>query len=189
MLESGIFTLEQLLCEDELLQELKGLHPQLVSYLSKPQICRELIGYLTCTSNQEPLSEEDELNLNLKYPYIACEIICCEVSAIVDTIADGCVDDDPQSILEVSSVGSREYDSLESNHGSQDGFNSNNSENGDSEQSKIRILDSLFDLSLLATKKKTDETQTSDSMTNEMLLDKDYTVDDRLAGYLEKVSL
>lgn len=187
LLDGGVYTLEQLLCEDELLQELKGLHPQLVAYLSKPQICRELIAYMTCTSDQKSLSEEDDLNLSLRFPYMACEVICCEISGIVDTIADGYIDDETTVLDESSSAGAQEFDSLASNDGSTDGFGISLSESRSPETKlgRMRLLDSLFDLSLVVTKRKP-TTDRNEPVDNDG--EGNYVVDDRLAGYLEKVS-
>jgi len=181
LLDSGIYTLEQLLCEEELLQDLKGLHPQLVAYLSKPQICRELVSYLTCASDQKSLSEEDDLNLSLRFPYIACEIICCEIPAIVDTLADGYIDDDNTSIFDESSTAGQENISLASNDDSSDLIiTSQNSDlETDSKSGRIRLLDALFDLSLVEIKDQSEDGSSEDE---------ELVVDDRLAGYLEKVN-
>ena len=46
LLDSGTFTLEQLLAEDELLQELRGLHPQLLDYFSTEEVVTKLVQYL-----------------------------------------------------------------------------------------------------------------------------------------------
>lgn len=46
LLDSGVYTLEQLLEEDELLQELRGMHPQLIDFLSSEESVTGLIRYI-----------------------------------------------------------------------------------------------------------------------------------------------
>jgi len=47
-LDSGEFTLEQILREDELLQEVKSVHPQLIDFLAQSTSISTLIDYLVC---------------------------------------------------------------------------------------------------------------------------------------------
>jgi hypothetical protein len=47
-LDSGEFTLEQILREDELLQEVKSVHPQLIDFLAQSTSISTLIDYLAC---------------------------------------------------------------------------------------------------------------------------------------------
>jgi hypothetical protein len=47
LLDSGDYTLEQLLAEDELLQELRGLHPVLMQYFSTERNLTKLLLYVT----------------------------------------------------------------------------------------------------------------------------------------------
>lgn len=140
LLDSGNFTLEQLLAEDELLQELRGLHPQLLDYFSTEEAVTKLVHYLILDPNS-PVSEppsssppidgddegaetkevgdekaekkeepgkwlfqhlEDETsnerdkapgrnpdNLFVRFPYMACEIICCELQGVINVLVDG----------------------------------------------------------------------------------------------------
>jgi len=151
LLESGEYTLEQLLAEDELLQELRGVHPQLIEFFATEQAVTGLVKYVTLPpdgnlpSNAEgeppsipasssmvseslgdeqvkeamdvdnektdakPETEEDQNKeageaqdgeqaqkdaVFVRYPYMACEVICCEVKGIVDTLVDGYVPSD-----------------------------------------------------------------------------------------------
>mmetsp|Transcript_13799 Transcript_13799/g.38124 ORF Transcript_13799/g.38124 Transcript_13799/m.38124 type:complete len:1147 (-) Transcript_13799:72-3512(-) len=144
LLDTNNYTLEQLLAEDELLQEVRGLHPILIDYFSQEQNLTKLIRYITLphqtntttrttatttTSSVEekgdngsaPLNgapsetgaqrvtrqlekrksgekttspEEDPEFLHVRFPYMACEIVCCEVDGIINTLVDGFVKDD-----------------------------------------------------------------------------------------------
>ena len=65
LMDSDDFTLEQLLAEDELLQELRGLHPQLLDYFSTEAAVTKLVEYLildpnstTTTGNSSSNQEE-----------------------------------------------------------------------------------------------------------------------------------
>ena len=161
LLDSGEYTLDQLLGEDELLQELRGIHPQLIDFFSSEEAVAGLVQYVilpqhaprpkpfivneptttTTTSPQDPdksshhpqeesssstpvaaaaaaaaegnngqdkQDENEEENPNtdeddqdteqeqhdavhVRYPYMACEVICCEVKGIIDLIVDGYV--------------------------------------------------------------------------------------------------
>jgi len=125
ILDRGDFTLEELLAEDELLQELRGMHPQLIDFFSTEEAVVGLIQYVTRMQQEEntvimngnhaqeeegeekkpgqwlfpPIenpsgslekSPEEEKELQtVRYPYMACEVICCEINSIVDIIVDG----------------------------------------------------------------------------------------------------
>jgi hypothetical protein len=146
LLDSGEYTLEQLLGEDELLQELRGIHPQLIDFFSTEEALAGLIRYVTLPPNgpappkpptttpspspgdddddddagvakpedvelpddkenddAEDNEEEDPAETQqdeqqhekdavfVRYPYMACEVICCEVKGIIDTLVDGLV--------------------------------------------------------------------------------------------------
>lgn len=261
LLDSGEYTLEQLLREDELLQELKGLgHPQLVEYMCARETVQGLVHYISTdchsllshssksnkksgkrrkrrasrngigvvststttidttsddeyeslsaklnnrlgflganpeytddynnisskslcsinlteddpntnndnvTSPTEEDEEEEEVTLNsvspyeqqmkcIRYPYIACEVICCEISSIIDTLVDSYVDTDMQD---------DDVDSCASNDGSHDEEGGLKSE---VKKKRMSLLDLLFSL-----------------------LDQEPgNMDDRLGGYFEKV--
>ena len=154
LLDSGEYTMEQLLAEDELLQEIRGVHPQLIEFFSTEEAVTMLIQYIILPpstelpaktdddgdkadaenegekdtdskkesnetedkdiSNEEksldaskwlegdePLSEasvkklkspEEELeDRHIRFPYMACEVICCEINGIIDILVDGTV--------------------------------------------------------------------------------------------------
>ena len=161
LLDSQNYTVEDLLQEDELLQELRGCHEILISYLSTETAVTKLIQYIilqqpspslsslssaaarpmngshipTSSKNsnntnidgshdtkqkkpgkwllrllqdlqqsmafmndaqnqtQQPLDpSSSSLQLELRqirFPYMACEIICCEIPSIINTLVDG----------------------------------------------------------------------------------------------------
>jgi len=231
-LDKGNFSLHDLLEEDELLQELRGLHPQLVSYFSSEE---SVTGLVKCMLESPPpiynnedtsagirnrssnnvssisnLSEEKRENCNhdegtgdinelpsnkteqkdhqngsfsnnwhqitgasnerdqqdesfsqvdydrvyIRYPYMACEVICCEVESILDIFVEGCV------------LTKKDADSVDNVNDDVEEGNEciiSKSENAESPQS---ILDFFFTLLSV--------TSPSD-------------LDDRRAGYLEKI--
>jgi len=148
LLDSGDYTLEQLLAEDELLQELRGVHPQLIEFFSSEEVIAGLIQYIILppsakipeefqatedngqegekaegkdqqtgensseteekenskepgkwlegsdapeeSSAQKPKQVEKD-DLFVRFPYMACEVICCEIKGIIDILVDGTV--------------------------------------------------------------------------------------------------
>lgn len=148
LLDSGVYTLEQLLAEDELLQELRGIHPQLIAIFSTPQAVTKLVQYVilpqtTFTSNNLsspplPAKEEEEnypqnvstttnprrswtnligkdpendpLMRHVRFPYMACEIICCEINPIIDMLVDGQATFEPEDSPESDEPSPRNTD-------------------------------------------------------------------------------
>lgn len=53
LLDSGDYTLEQLLAEDELLQEVRGMHPQLIEFFSSEESVTGLIKYVILKSQEQ----------------------------------------------------------------------------------------------------------------------------------------
>jgi hypothetical protein len=162
LLDSQEYTLEQLLAEDELLQELRGIHPQLIEFFSTEEAVTGLMQYVilplgaqppkplmqepspaaekdeTAVEDQQetsaaaeesneqetdekepgkwlegeqPQENNSEANQNeqgekdmlyVRFPYMACEVICCEINGIVDTIVDGFVSTSEPVETEVS---------------------------------------------------------------------------------------
>jgi hypothetical protein len=115
LLDSGEYTLEQLLAEDELLQELRGLHPQLIAFFSTEKAVAGLARYATlsqtCSTNNSTESntengedtQQDEDATHVRYPYMACEVICCEVKGIIDMLVEGFVPSDSGELQSVVS--------------------------------------------------------------------------------------
>ena len=160
LLDSGEYTLDQLLAEDELLQELRGVHPQLIEFFSSEEAVAGLIRYVIlppkyfssaieeervddkdnsesdnivlstsgdgCAKPMESnhnsndrieeeieatkqtgkwlegnstaehdqgitqrTKEEERDAIYIRYPYMACEVICCEIKGIIDILVDG----------------------------------------------------------------------------------------------------
>jgi len=74
--------LETLLEEDDLLQECKAHNSNLIRYFSNPEIIKKLLNYIT-----NPPEELDELK-KLKYSYLSCEILSCDIWPILDAVMD-----------------------------------------------------------------------------------------------------
>ncbi|GMF14250.1 unnamed protein product [Phytophthora lilii] len=81
LLEKDDFTLEQVLQEDELVQEVKTRNTKLLDFLSQEAVLQKLVEYVV----QTPEDPSDDLR-TLKYPYMACEVICCDISSITETL-------------------------------------------------------------------------------------------------------
>lgn len=93
MLERQDTTLEEVLNEDTLIQEVKGNNERVVAFLSRQDIFPRLLDYLT-TSPAEPAQdasddEKQQYELALfKYPFIVSEIISCDVDSINQAISN-----------------------------------------------------------------------------------------------------
>lgn len=192
LLETGDYTLEQLLSEDELLQELKGLLPALVSFLSRPSVCRELITYATMNRRRRrrsggSSSYDNDDDLRIRFPYMACEVVCCEVPSIVDTLADGhCEeekDDDDGTGDEERQQQQQlqpppqedEFDSVTCDDGSREPEPDRTTPMGTG--GETRMLDVLFHF---LEEPEHDETDDGES-------EEKFRIDDRSAGYFEKI--
>lgn len=82
LIESETYTLEQVLQEDELIQEVKTRNTKLLEFLSQEDVVLKLIEYVV----QTPPADADDLR-KLKYPYMACEVISCDIASITETLA------------------------------------------------------------------------------------------------------
>jgi len=135
LLDSGEYSLEQLLAEDELLQELRGVHPQLIEFFSTEEAVAGLVRFVTLPLDADPPkstpasaalngqgnekivdenAESEEVMeggedkedysgqtqqneqaqhdaVHVRYPYMACEVICCEIKGVIDILVDGLV--------------------------------------------------------------------------------------------------
>ncbi|KAI8064312.1 SIT4 phosphatase-associated protein-domain-containing protein [Gilbertella persicaria] len=78
LLDKEDVTFEEVLEEEDLLQEAKSMNPKLVEFLSKPEHIKALLNYITATDLEE--------NKRFKYPFLASEIIACEIQPIIDAI-------------------------------------------------------------------------------------------------------
>ncbi|KAI8888069.1 SAPS-domain-containing protein [Backusella circina FSU 941] len=78
LLEREDVTLEEVMEEDDLLQEAKSMNQKLVDFLCKPENIKALLNYITATDLEE--------SQRFKYPFLASEIIACEIPQITDAI-------------------------------------------------------------------------------------------------------
>lgn len=158
-----------------------------MTFLSKTTVCEELLSLLSFVSNNKnsATGSEDELNKTIRFPYMACEVFSCEVNQITDTLVDGFVEDDNTMIMDDSSTAAQEFDSMASNDGSRDDVvftDQNETIELDSKRDKTRLLDLFFNILLIHNEEEPIETL-------EELDDGNIPIiNDRLAGYFEKVS-
>ncbi|KAG9290880.1 hypothetical protein G9A89_011030 [Geosiphon pyriformis] len=80
LLDKEDLTLEDLLDEDDLLQECKAHNNKLIEYLRDPIILSQLLNYII----REDLDDRQKF----KYPYVACEVLSCEIWAICEAAID-----------------------------------------------------------------------------------------------------
>mmetsp|Transcript_24531 Transcript_24531/g.36104 ORF Transcript_24531/g.36104 Transcript_24531/m.36104 type:complete len:138 (-) Transcript_24531:2135-2548(-) len=83
ILDKESYTLEELLEEDELLQEVKSGNGRLIEFLATEEVIEKLVGYIITPA------DEDASDLRkYKYPYASCEVFCCEVSTILELLVN-----------------------------------------------------------------------------------------------------
>ncbi|CAG8542941.1 8541_t:CDS:10 [Ambispora gerdemannii] len=80
LLDKEDLTLEELLDEDDLLQECKTQNNKLIEYLRDPVILSQLLNYI--------IREDLDDRQRFKYPYVACEVLSCEIWAICEAVID-----------------------------------------------------------------------------------------------------
>jgi len=80
-LDRESFTLEELMDEEEILQEVKSQNKKLMDFLTQPATLYKLFDYIT---NDPP--EEADPKRRFKYPFLACEILCSEIWVITEAI-------------------------------------------------------------------------------------------------------
>ncbi|KAG0756590.1 hypothetical protein G6F29_011303 [Rhizopus arrhizus] len=78
LLDKADVTLEEVLEEEDLLQEAKSSNPKLIEFLCKPDKVKTLLNYIIATDLAEPQ--------RFKYPFLASEIIACEIQQMIDMI-------------------------------------------------------------------------------------------------------
>ena len=82
--------LTRLLDEDELLQEIKSHNEALVMFLAEPSSVAHLVHLVTQPlEHEDGITEDERLRRTMRWPYMACEVLCCDVSEIIDTLAVG----------------------------------------------------------------------------------------------------
>ncbi|OQR98189.1 serine/threonine-protein phosphatase 6 regulatory subunit [Achlya hypogyna] len=98
LLDRDDFTLEQVLEEDELIQEVKTRNVKLLQFLSTEESVRKMVYYITRTP------EEGDSDLKaIKYPFMSCEVLCCDIMCITETLStakDGAITEDLFKLLE-----------------------------------------------------------------------------------------
>ncbi|KAM3692360.1 hypothetical protein ACJW31_08G083200 [Castanea mollissima] len=83
ILDKENFTLEELLDEEEIIQECKGLNSRLINFLRDRAQVEQLLRYIV----EEP-PEESESKRAFKFPFIACEVFTCEIDVILKTLVE-----------------------------------------------------------------------------------------------------
>ena len=82
--------LTRLLDEDELLQEIKSHNEALVIFLAEPASVAQLVQLATQPLDLgDDLSDDEKVRRTMRWPYMACEVLCCDVSDIIDMLAIG----------------------------------------------------------------------------------------------------
>jgi serine/threonine-protein phosphatase 6 regulatory subunit 3 len=93
MLDKADTTLEDVLDEDTLIQELKSNNQKVVQFLARENHIDKMIDFLITEDYKETYkqpsndkTEQDEIKRVFKYPFITCEIISCDVDDVVNGI-------------------------------------------------------------------------------------------------------
>jgi len=81
VLERPHFTLEDVLEEEDCLQEVKGLNARVLKYMSDPVTLKALV---TLIGGQAPA--DADIKRRQKYPFIACEVLTCDVKDLVSAV-------------------------------------------------------------------------------------------------------
>ncbi|XP_011085212.1 serine/threonine-protein phosphatase 6 regulatory subunit 1 isoform X1 [Sesamum indicum] len=91
ILDKEHFTLEELLDEDEIIQEVKALNGRLISFLQEKSQVNQLVQYIV-----EEAPEDAKKPRIFKFPFVACEIFTCEVDIILKALVE---DDELMDLL------------------------------------------------------------------------------------------
>jgi hypothetical protein len=83
LLDRGGFNLNDLLNEDELIQEVKSKNDRLLEFLCTEKGVDQLITYVI-----QPANETDTLERKFRYPYMSCEVVCCEVPELLSILVE-----------------------------------------------------------------------------------------------------
>jgi len=84
ILDKESYTLEELLQEDDLLQEVKSKNERLLAFLQTEETVETLVEYVVTAAD-----DDAEDFRKFKYPYMACELFCCEVQKVLDILVEG----------------------------------------------------------------------------------------------------
>ncbi|WIA10355.1 hypothetical protein OEZ85_010547 [Tetradesmus obliquus] len=83
ILDKEEYNLEELLDEDDIIQECKSLNGRLITFLREKKTVEQLLRYLI-----EPPNDPDDPKKQYRYPFTACEVFCCEVEAVFNTLLE-----------------------------------------------------------------------------------------------------
>ncbi|KAG6548720.1 hypothetical protein Mapa_009875 [Marchantia paleacea] len=83
VLDKEVFTLEELLDEDEIIQECKALNSRLINFLRGKGQVQQMLRYVI-----EDPPEGAENKRAFKFPFIACEVFTCEIDVIFKTLGE-----------------------------------------------------------------------------------------------------
>ncbi|URD86889.1 serine threonine-protein phosphatase 6 regulatory subunit [Musa troglodytarum] len=83
ILDKESFTLEELLDEEEIIQECKALNTRLINFLRDRAQLEQLLQYII-----EDAPEDADSKRAFKFPFIACEILTCEVDVILKSLVE-----------------------------------------------------------------------------------------------------
>ncbi|CAA2956888.1 serine threonine- phosphatase 6 regulatory subunit 3 [Olea europaea subsp. europaea] len=83
ILDKENFTLEELLDEDEIIQECKGLNGRLINFLRERAQVEQLVRCMV-----EEATEDADKQRTFKFRFIACEIFTCEVDIILKALVE-----------------------------------------------------------------------------------------------------
>eukprot|EP00954_Amorphochlora_amoebiformis_P003497 271167-Amorphochlora_amoeboformis.AAC.2 len=78
LLETTEPNLEKILNNDEVIQECKYMNERLTSYLSRPEVLKQLIHYTVHIPTDEDSKQAD------RCPYVASELFACEITTMLD---------------------------------------------------------------------------------------------------------
>ncbi|KAA6426332.1 MAG: serine threonine- phosphatase 6 regulatory subunit 3-like isoform X2 [Trebouxia sp. A1-2] len=83
ILDKQQVTLEELLEEDEMVQECKALNARLIAFLKEKETVKKLISFVI-----EPPKSWASERQQQRFPFIACEVFCCEIDGIFDALVN-----------------------------------------------------------------------------------------------------
>jgi serine/threonine-protein phosphatase 6 regulatory subunit 3 len=83
ILDKEFYTLEELLEEDDLLQEVKSKNERLLAFLQTEETVQKLVEYVVTSADADATDHRV-----YKYPYMACELFCCEIQKILDILVE-----------------------------------------------------------------------------------------------------
>ncbi|XP_064995872.1 uncharacterized protein LOC135631829 isoform X2 [Musa acuminata AAA Group] len=83
ILDKESFTLEELLDEEEIIQECKALNTRLINFLRDHAQLEQLLQYII-----EDAPQDADSKRAFKFPFIACEILTCEVDVILKSLVE-----------------------------------------------------------------------------------------------------